>query len=107
MKTMFGKIFLERAKSVDTVDISGSLVYTEASGTPVVIPLSVVIKLYEFAEVTLGDDFETACRLARELSARQEKNGLLGYPHTISSNNYHLKDDVRRDIETQIADTMN
>ena len=79
MKTMFGKIFLERAKSVDMIDHSGALVYTEASGTPVVIPLSVVIKLYEFAEVTLGDDFETACRLARELSARQEKSGLLGY----------------------------
>lgn len=76
---MFGKIFLERSKSVDQIDIGGSLVYTEASGTPVVIPFSTVIKLYEFAEVTLGDEFVAACSLARELSARQEANGLLGY----------------------------
>lgn len=76
---MFGKIFLERAKSVDQIDIGGSLVYTEASGTPVVIPLSTMIKLYQFAEVTLGDEFETACRMAKELDERQEKNGLLGY----------------------------
>lgn len=77
---MFGKIFLERAKSVDQVDIGGSLVFTEASGTPVVIPLSTVVKLYQFSEVTLGDDFETACRMAKELDERQEKQGLLGYP---------------------------
>ena len=94
MKTMFGKIFLERAKSVDMIDHSGALVYTEASGTPVVIPLSVVIKLYEFAEVTLGDDFETACRLARELSARQDRAGLLGY-------NSNLEDTTRIEYESQ------
>lgn len=84
MKTMFGKIFLERAKSVDQVDMNGSLVYTEASGTPVVIPLSTVVKLYQFAEVNLGDDFETACRLAKELDERQEKQGLLGHYETQS-----------------------
>ncbi len=81
---MFGKIFLERAKSVDQVDMNGSLVYTEASGTPVVIPLSAVVKLYQFAEVKLGDDFETTCRLAKELDERQDKQGLLGYYETQS-----------------------
>lgn len=91
---MFGKIFLERAKSVDQIDIGGSIVFTEASGTPVVIPLSTVIKLYEFAEVTLGDDFETACRLARELSARQDRAGLLGY-------NSNLEDNTRLEYESQ------
>lgn len=84
MKTMFGKIFLERAKSLDQVDMNGSLVYTEASGTPVVIPLSTVVKLYQLAEIRLGDDFETACRLAKDLDERQEKHGLLGYYETQS-----------------------
>ena len=82
---MFGKIFLERAKSVDLMDAGGALVYTEASGTPVVIPLSVVFKLYEFAEVALADGFDEARRLARELSERQEKIGLLGYPQNEAS----------------------
>lgn len=80
MKVMFGKIFLERAESVEMIDIGGSIVYKEASGNLVVIPLSTVIKLYEFAEVKLGDDFETSCRMAKELDERQEKQGLLGYP---------------------------
>lgn len=94
---MFGKIFLERAKSVDQVDIGGSLVFTEASGTPVVIPLSTVVKLYQFAEVTLGDDFETACRLARDLDERQEKEGLLGYTYTVE--NMSLRDVVGKTIK--------
>lgn len=97
---MFGKIFLERAKSVDTVDISGSLVYTEASGTPVVIPLSTVVKLYQLAEIRLGDDFETACRMAKELDERQEKAGLLGY-------NYNIEDATRSDAERRFADSHN